>query len=156
MSLYEEGIIRGYPDGTFRPSGSINRAELIKILMLGFRDQEILGEMDCFDDVAEEWFAPYVCAAKRLGWIGGYADGTFRPAQSVNRAEAIKIITEAFGAPTPRLTSMPPDAEPGSWYYPFVAKGVLIDIVDPFDLFRPAMDLTREETAVWIEGARGW
>jgi len=153
MALYEEGIISGYPDGTYRPGGGINRAEFIKILVGGFRDQEIIGETDCFADVADEWFAPYVCAAKRLGWIGGYTDGTFRPAQSVNRAEAMKIVTEAFGAPTPRLTSMPPDVEPGSWYHPYVAKGILIGIADQFDPFRPAENLTRADAAIWIDGA---
>lgn len=154
MSLYEDGVINGYPDGTFRPNGSINRAELLKILMLGFHDQQILGETDCFADVGEEWFAPYVCAAKRLGWIGGYPDGTFRPAQNVNRAEAIKIVTEAFGAPTPRLTGMPPDVGPGIWFHPFVARGILIGIVDQSEPFRPSDNLTREEAAMWIQGAQ--
>ncbi len=153
LSLYEEGIINGYPDGTFRPNAGINRAELVKILMLGFHDQKILGETDCFADVGEEWFAPYVCAAKRLGWIGGYDDGTFRPSQNVNRAEAIKIVTEAFGAPTSRLTGVPADVEPGTWFHPFVAKGILIGIVGQSEPFRPSDNLTREEAAMWIEAA---
>lgn len=153
VSLYEEGVINGYPDGTFRPAGGINRAELIKIIMLGFHDQEILGETDCFADVRDEWFAPAVCAAKRLGWISGYADGTFRPDQLVNRAEAMKIVTEAFGAPTPRLTSMPPDVPGGSWFHPYVAKGILIGIADTDTPFRPGDNLTRAEAATWIDGA---
>lgn len=31
--LEDEGIISGYPDGTFKPNNSINRAELMKILV---------------------------------------------------------------------------------------------------------------------------
>lgn len=161
LSLYARGIIGGYPDGTFRPTAGINRAEFVKILVGGFRGGEIAGEGRCFTDVADEWFAPYVCAAKRLGWIGGYPDPSassgqaflFKPDQHINRAEAMKIVTEAFGAPVPRLRDMPPDVEPGSWYYPFVARGVLIGIVNPVAPFRPAEQLTREEAAMWIDGA---
>ena len=33
--LYQEGVINGYPDGTFKPENTLNRAELLKILVLG-------------------------------------------------------------------------------------------------------------------------
>lgn len=35
---YDEGIVGGYPDGTFQPDAEINRAELAKILDEGFRE----------------------------------------------------------------------------------------------------------------------
>ena len=46
---------------------------------------------NCFSDVGEEWFAPYVCYAQWAGWIEGYADGTFKPAQTVNKAESLEL-----------------------------------------------------------------
>ncbi|MFH0851669.1 MAG: S-layer homology domain-containing protein, partial [Candidatus Peregrinibacteria bacterium] len=69
--LARRGIISGYPDGTFKPSKNLNRAELSKILISALRPQEVRSESFCFPDVKDEWFAPYVCAAKRLGWLSG-------------------------------------------------------------------------------------
>lgn len=154
VSLYERGVIGGYPDGTFRPEGNINRAEFVKILVGGFREDELKGEEDCFSDVHDEWFAQYVCAAERLGWIDGYGDGTFRPEQTINRAEAMKIVVEAFGGDTSSNEDTPSDVRSGTWFYPYVAAGVEIGIVDPDEFFRPALNLIREDSAIWIDGAR--
>src|SRR3712207_8191855 len=43
------GIIAGYPDGRFHPTDTINRAELVKLLVAGFRPEELGGEMRCLD-----------------------------------------------------------------------------------------------------------
>ncbi len=161
MTLYEEGIISGYSDPAsgsgqvplFRPDAGINRAEFLKILVAGFRKEKLNGETRCFIDVRDEWFAPYVCAAKRLGWISGNPDGTFRPADRINRAEAIKIVTEAFGAQQSRVTDFPSDVRAGTWYRSYVAMGITMGIIDEDVLFHPARDLTREEAAMWIWGA---
>jgi hypothetical protein len=153
MSLHEQGILEGYPNGTFRPDGSINRAEFIKILVAGFRDNETKGESRCFRDVGTEWFATYVCAAKRLGWIEGYPDETFRPSQFINRAEAMKILVSAFGADTASRMPLPSDVPLDAWFAPSVAAGVRIGIVSPLSPFSPAENLTRENGAMWIDGA---
>ncbi len=95
-NLYEMEVIQGYPDGTFRPEGSLNRAELLKIVMLAAQI-ESTGELsNCFNDVGDEWFAEYVCMAKDRGWVEGYADGSFKPGQMVNRVEALKMMLEVF------------------------------------------------------------
>ncbi len=155
-SLRDRGVIGGYADGTFRPDASMNRAEFIKILVAGFQGDEVRGETDCFRDVSDEWFAPYACAAKRLRWIDGYPDGTFRPAQRVNRAEAMKIVITAFdGSASPSPGGMPSDVRSGMWFYEYVAAGVRLGIVDPSSRFHPAHDLTREDGAIWIHGAEG-
>lgn len=153
LNLRERGVIDGYADGTFRPEAGINRAEFIKILVAGFRESAVRRDGECFTDVRNEWFAPYVCAAKRLGWIDGYPDGSFGPSLMINRAEAMKIVTEAFGGDMRADTDMPRDVRPGEWFYPFVTAGVEAGIVNPDKPFRPAQNLTREDAAIWIEGA---
>lgn len=152
--LRDRGVIGGYPDGTFRPGASMNRAEFIKILVAGFRSDRLRGETHCFSDVRDEWFATYVCAAERLGWIQGYPDGTFRPDQHINRAEAMKIVAIAFGAYVQDVaTDLPSDVRGDVWFLPYVVSGVQIGIVDPDARFRAAEDLTREQGAIWIDGA---
>lgn len=89
-----EGIVNGYPDGTFQPFAAINRAEFTKIVMGAlFNDME---GGNCFPDVKDQWFAPYVCRAKAEGIIGGYPDGTFGPEKPVSFAEAATIFWRAM------------------------------------------------------------
>ena len=98
MGLHALGIIQGYADGNFYPDQTVNRAELLKILVEGqgiTPDEEIY--QGCFDDVADDWYAKYVCYAKEQGWVQGYADGNFYPAQTVNKVEALKMLLIVYG-----------------------------------------------------------
>jgi len=104
--LKQNNVVQGYPDGTFAPTSTINRAEFTKILVGAVQDSAPTGS-NCFSDVKDEWFAPYVCTAKKLNLVDGYPDGTFKPADQINFAEAAKIIATAFkiqlGADDPSL-----------------------------------------------------
>lgn len=93
--LQAKGLVQGYADGTFRPEQSITRAEAIKILLAaqGFTpdgDSLTPGELP-FSDITG-WEAPWVMEAHAQGLVQGYADGTFRPASPITRAEAVKIL----------------------------------------------------------------
>ncbi len=93
--LRDNEIVKGYEDGTYKPKATINRAEFTKIVMESFFEREDLDNFDtgCFPDVpAGAWFEKYVCIAKEEGIIGGYPDGSFKPSQTINQAEALKII----------------------------------------------------------------
>ncbi len=94
--LKDAGVISGYPDGTFQPDRTLQRGELMKIVVEA--DGVVLDNAlynNCFTDVHDEWFAAYVCYAKQKGWITGYSDGSFHPANEVNLAEALKMIESA-------------------------------------------------------------
>jgi len=106
--VQQQGIVSGYPNGTFKPDNPINRAEFTKIVMGSVATQEniracmegIVPATIGFPDVPSyEWFAPYICIAKEGGIIGGYPDGTFKPQKTINFAEAAKIIASAFSVP---------------------------------------------------------
>jgi len=99
--LIEKGAVSGYRSGpfagTFQPDRAVTRAELLKIVLAAEGvdpiDTKLTGG---FSDVSpEDWYARYVVEARQRGIVGGYADGTFRPNATVNRAEAIKIIMAA-------------------------------------------------------------
>lgn len=95
LDLKDSGIVQGYQDGSFKPDVSINRAEFTKILVMA--SGAVISGSQCFTDVTDQWFAPYVCKAKELGYVNGYDDGFFRPEQNINFAEASKIISNSFG-----------------------------------------------------------
>jgi len=96
LYVQQEDIVSGYPDGTFRPDSAINRAELTKII-IGWKTEKKYIDM-CFsawhytDVPSDVWYARYLCRASDSHIVGGYPDGTFRPDNKINFAEAAKII----------------------------------------------------------------
>ena len=96
--LIEFRVIDGTAGSNFRPLDLINRAELCKILVQSTGIQTKIPEVSFFSDVdSQAWFYPYVETAKFYKWVDGYEDGTFRPGNTLNRAEAAKILINAFG-----------------------------------------------------------
>ncbi|MBD3156541.1 SH3 domain-containing protein [Candidatus Peregrinibacteria bacterium] len=99
--VYDNGIVQGYEDGSYKPEQKINRAELLKIIVEAAYDEsdfESYANESCFTDVeAGQWYTPYICFAKQEGIVEGYEDGTFRPAQEIIFVEALKITTVGFG-----------------------------------------------------------
>ncbi len=98
----DQGIVSGYPDGTYRPEQAINRAEFTKIIVNAqFSPTEISGcvlghggpASFLWDISTSDWYAQYVCVAFNHGIIRGYPDGSFRPDQTINLAEAAKILS---------------------------------------------------------------
>ncbi|MFH1218719.1 MAG: S-layer homology domain-containing protein [Candidatus Peregrinibacteria bacterium] len=143
--ISSRNIVQGYPDGTFKPDQTINRAELLKIILESKLTEEYLNsfaDTDCFVDVpAGEWFTKYVCAAKEKEIIKGYADGTFKPAQAVNFAEALKILTNAYDLNIAEGTTV--------WYEPIVNNASGINII-PQDTIAFDQPLTRAQMAEMI------
>ncbi len=132
-------VISGNPDGTFKPTQAINRAEFLKILFTAKSDIEPSGAQ-CFWDIPEgAWYAPYVCAAKRRGIVKGYPAGNFKPEQTVNIAEAIKMIVQAYGRNI--------DEPKGEFWYKPYADELAKDHVFPVHSYLPQDPLTRERAA---------
>lgn len=139
--LKDRGVIGGYPDGTFRPRQTINRAEFLK-LVFAAKESDSMAQptADCFSDVPRDaWFARFVCAAQRRGIAKGYPDGSFKPEQEVNWAEAIALISRAYGWDVEER-----DGE--RWYQPFVETLDRRDIVAEFG-YVPWHALSRERAA---------
>ncbi|MBN2087526.1 beta-propeller domain-containing protein [Candidatus Peregrinibacteria bacterium] len=106
--LKSNKIVQGYDDGTFKPENRINRAEFTKIIIEAKYDDKDIDKCISnnigtnlsyvfFPDVKkDEWYAKYVCMAKVNDIIDGYPDGTFKPGNNINFAEASKIIAESL------------------------------------------------------------
>jgi len=132
-ALTEEGILQGYPDGTFRPQTLVNRAEFLKIAMKLAPEALPAVDTGCFPDIdPAAWYAPFVCAAKRDGIVSGDAlagiDSSkwhFHPERTVNYVEAVKMLTGILGIPL-----VPSDSS--EWYqtYLLTAETEHIDLPD--------------------------
>lgn len=102
-AAYNNHYMRGYPDGSFRGDGNITRAEFASMLVQYMSAKGLTltaASSRSFGDVARNgdvWFADAVYTLADGGIINGYEDGTFRPDNSVTRAEAVVMLNRFFG-----------------------------------------------------------
>ena len=144
------GIIQGYSDGTFRPNASINRAELMKILVKGGLHVEPPSATNCFPDVGNEWFSSYVCYAASKQWVKGYPDGHFRPSNNLNDAEALKMIVVSTVAVDDMQTGN--DCDTTQWYGTYLCTAEQLNIVAS-DEFDAGETISRGKVTQWLYNA---
>ena len=96
------GIITGYEDGSFRPETELTRgaaAKIIVSLMIGPEAASNLSNNTSpYPDVpAGHTFAGVISYCKTAGYISGYGDGTFKPANSLTGFAFAKMLLGAVG-----------------------------------------------------------
>jgi methionine-rich copper-binding protein CopC len=150
--LQKNGTVQGYDDGKFIPRDLVNRAEAIKMIVGDKADGSEYG--NCFEDVHGEWFAKPICYAKEQGWINGYDDGFFRPAQTVTKAELLKILLKVNGVDTSETEDETgsfsfPD---GAWYNPFFFRAHELGLIsdDESPTINPGENMRRGATCQYI------
>ena len=87
--MQQFGIITGYSDGSFRPDAPVTRAEFATIAS---RFEKLTEGSKSFADVPDTyWAARYINFAATRGWVTGYSDGTFKPENTITRAEVAAV-----------------------------------------------------------------
>lgn len=86
-----KGLIQGYEDGTFKPGNTITRAEFVTLMnnAKGFWSE---GSINFSDVKNGSWFYSAVARAVAAGYVKGYSDGSFKPNNTITRAEAAVMI----------------------------------------------------------------
>lgn len=159
-TLVSWGAAQGYSDDTFKPDNQINRAEALKILLAasGFTEDDYDAETMAvdLDDVASgSWYEPYVAIAIDFGLVQGYPDNTFRPEQSITRAEFVKIVGALYeygygeGSIPDDLSEPFADVGSSDWFTKYVAFLYDQGIVSGSDAthFNPGNPITRAEVS---------
>ncbi len=150
--LKSKGVISGYPDGTFQPDKPINRAESLKILLLGTSTPLDTSQSIAFPDVkSTDWFYPYVRKAYELKIVEGYPDGNFKPDNTINLAESLKVILLSFQAKLPASVDADPypDVPKDVWYSPYAQYSKDKVVIEPQDdgKLHAEREMTRAEFA---------
>ncbi|PAF33713.1 glycoside hydrolase family 3 N-terminal domain-containing protein [Paenibacillus sp. 7516] len=82
----KNGLASGFPDGSFRPDTPLSRAETAAFLTRAYSLSE--GKQTTnWSDTVNHWAAAPILVMSSNGLVGGYSDGTYRPNQTVTRAE---------------------------------------------------------------------
>ena len=95
-------VIDGYAEGDFRPTATLTRGAAAKIicnLILGpTAASALVADAAPYKDVAANHpFAGYIAYCQKTGIISGYADGTFKPANSLTGYAFMKMLLGALG-----------------------------------------------------------
>ena len=87
--------IKGYPDGTFKPQANVTRAEAAQMFATLLNGGANFGTSSAtrFSDASDNWFSKAVNYVVAKGLISGYPDGTFKPNESITRAEFAQMIS---------------------------------------------------------------
>ena len=100
---YLAGIINGYEDGTFRPNNTVTRGQFITMLWRAVGEPGAENTTLNFKDAANipDAYKDAVAWGVEAGIIKGYDDGTFRPNQSISRAQmatfSYRLLVLTFG-----------------------------------------------------------
>ncbi len=91
-----EALMKGYPNGSFRPNGTMTRAEFAAVMVKAFPNAPKVREAANFSDVPSDfWGKGAIAAAYERGFLTGYPDNIFQPNQAISRAQAIVVMAKA-------------------------------------------------------------
>ncbi|KJS15145.1 MAG: hypothetical protein VR69_14705 [Peptococcaceae bacterium BRH_c4b] len=156
LKLSAKGRVLGYGDGTLQPDRKITREELAVLLANCFGWREKAGAAVKYTDKKEisDWAMPGVYWSGYMGILTPYNDGSFKPSQTVSRAELavvleklrqkLKINTENASKSFRDVYSVPPWARSSieNIYMSGILKG------KPDEMLAPLEGATRAETIV--------
>jgi hypothetical protein len=95
--LASQGIVNGYPDGTYRPDNPVTRAELAVLAISAYDLEDIPGSVSNFIDTKGHWAERYIRISNAQGLVSGYKDNTFKPNNSITYYELMTILVNALG-----------------------------------------------------------
>lgn len=92
--VHQKGVVKGYPDGSFRPDEPMTRAEFATVVRNILKPEN--AEAAPFSDTSRHWARNAIGQLAAMDILDGYPDGTFRPDDPISRAEAAKVLNQAY------------------------------------------------------------
>ena len=157
INLSSKGIIKGYTDGTFKPSNSVTREEFVTMLVnaLGLVDS---GAECSFNDVdSSAWYYKYVASAYSKGIVNGTPENNFVIGQNLTRQDMVTICMNAVSytngcTPVREDTEFADQAQISEYakgaVSAFYRAGYINGVGD--NMFQPLGVVTRAQAAVLI------
>ena len=153
-SLIHTKYINGYPNQTFGSEKEITRGEFIVMLTnIWLENTEVPKASSKFGDIPTTYFAyDAINYLSSLGIVTGYEDGSFKPNESITRAEASAILSRINGLKTTQISKNYIDVESSHWAYEVIQQateaGYMVGYED--SLFKPNKAITRAEAVATL------
>ena len=154
--LAQRRITTGYPDGTFRPNGSVERGAMAAFFYrMAGSPQFTAPSTPSFKDVPRDHpFFKEIEWMRARGITTGWSDGTFRPNDAVNRDAMAAFFYRYAGSPAYSAPAVSPftDVSTGSQFYREIAwlADQRITTGWPDGSFRPVQPIERGAMAAFL------
>ena len=141
------GVLEGYPDGSFRPDGTITRAELATVLdrVMGYQNRV----ENTFSDLpGGKWYTESVLHLAAEGILQGREEGLMLPQASITRQEAFAALARVLSLEESRgATGFADDGEISDWARGYLAAMKEAGYIhgDRENMIRPDDPITRAE-----------
>lgn len=161
--LRDQGMVKGYSDGTFKPNQQVDRAAAVKMILAGQVTEEqaaaAAANAPAFADMPKDaWYRGWVAEGVKRGFIDGPAKKpNFEGGRAVNLAEFLKMLNlaqgmdpNAYGEITLPLATDVTDKT--AWFYPYfrLALSTSVVMADDASQLHPTMTLTRGDVAMLV------
>ena len=88
------GVFKGRTADRFDPNAPITRGEFAAVCAR-FDDSKV-KTTETYSDIDGYWAANEILRAAALGWVQGYQDGSYRPNNSITRAQVVTMINRVL------------------------------------------------------------
>jgi len=148
-------IIKGYPDGTFRPNDMIQRQHVVLMIDRALQPAPIRDAVSFSDVPKNHIYYEQITRLQRAGIVDG-SNEAFCPDAYITRAQMAKMMVLAFGL-TPEGNSTFKDVDPSHWASGYIAALADHNIAlgDENGNFRPDENLTRAQFTAFMYRALG-
>ena len=159
-ALAEQGLVKGFLDGSFQPDRQVTRAQFAALIVAAFPNAESIRPVRQFPDVlANFWAAQAIRQAQTQGFISGFPDGSFRPNAPLTRVQAVVALVNGLNIGSGRSQSLLVYGDraqvPSYAVEPVAAateRQMVVGYPDPYR-FRPLEPITRAETTALVHQA---
>jgi hypothetical protein len=156
--LADDGIIAGFPDGSFRPDQPVTRAQFAAIVKNAFNQPRTRSAPRFTDVSAGYWANAAIADAYGQGFLSGYPNGAFQPEQQIPRVQALVALANGLnfsprGSVNEALgTYRDANQIPGYAESPVAAatENTLVVNYPNVDVLQPRRPATRADVAAFI------
>jgi hypothetical protein len=157
-ALSAQGIVGGYPDGTFKPNQPVSRTEFAIQVQKAYAKPNKLPAIAFIDVPQGDWRLPAIDQAVKMNFMSGYPDQTFRPIQKVSRMEAAVSMARGLALPIPAdpeaiLQAYPDQDQVPKWARSLMAAAIQAGLFsgDPdTKQLNPNQSATRSDVAAFV------
>ena len=162
QSVRAMGIIVGDENGNMNLSGSVTRAEFVKMMVAASTYKNTIGESSgysLFKDVKQShWAVEYIKLAVSKGWVVGYLDGSFLPEGTITIEECATALLRLLGYTSDDIVGTYPTAQLSKFYALDIGKniskaqGQTLTRSDCATIFYNLMTATAKSGTVYAKG----
>ncbi|MEK4210141.1 S-layer homology domain-containing protein [Paenibacillus sp. FSL R10-2788] len=149
------GLLKGDPNGQFRPTATMTRQELAAILAKTLKLDSSVNSASTFRDVSDSsWSVSAIEAVKKAGFMEGDLTGNFNPSRPVTREELAVIFVRAIrgtGAQGGQANKVNDESTISNWAKEYTDVALRLKLIDsPEDMFSPKGTVQRQDMASFL------